>query len=108
MSDEDETTYLLAALGLMLCAHAVLRVKRNGQKRQRRFKVRPINRTRKSSGNFQYYRKMKTWDKEQFFKYTRMTTVVFEKLLSKIKSRIQKQYRVDGISPEERLVITLQ
>nr|CAI5852868.1 unnamed protein product [Callosobruchus analis] len=51
---------------------------------------------------------MKQWDTEQFFKYTRMTLPVFEKLLSKIAPQIQHQYRSDGISPEERLVITLQ
>nr|CAI5866080.1 unnamed protein product [Callosobruchus analis] len=37
-----------------------------------------------------------------------MTLPVFEKLLSKIAPQIQHQYRSDGISPEEILVITLQ
>lgn len=51
---------------------------------------------------------MKTWDPEQFFKYTRMSIPVFEKLLSKVRNMIEKQYRSDGIAPEERLIITLQ
>nr|CAI5859287.1 unnamed protein product [Callosobruchus analis] len=51
---------------------------------------------------------MKSWDTQQFFKYTRMNVQVFEKLLVKIKESIAKQTRSDGISAEERLIITLQ
>nr|CAH7738425.1 unnamed protein product [Callosobruchus chinensis] len=51
---------------------------------------------------------MKSWGREQFFKYTRMTISVCENLLKKIKPRIRKQYRNDSITAEERLVITLQ
>jgi hypothetical protein len=51
---------------------------------------------------------MKSWDREQFFKYTRMTTHVFEMLLIKVKPIIEKNKRSDGISAEERLIITLQ
>nr|CAH7749890.1 unnamed protein product [Callosobruchus chinensis] len=78
------------------------------RRRTRRFKTRPINRTRRATGNYSYYQKMKSWDPEQFFKYTRMTIPVFENLLKKIKPRIRKQYRSDSITAEERLVITLQ
>ncbi|VEN48424.1 unnamed protein product [Callosobruchus maculatus] len=76
--------------------------------RTRRFKRRPINRDRRRTGNYSYYLNMKQWDTDQFFKYTRMTIPVFDKLLAKIRTKIQRQYRSDGISPEERLVITLQ
>ncbi|XP_030767516.1 protein ALP1-like [Sitophilus oryzae] len=51
---------------------------------------------------------MKSWDKDQFFKYTRMTVAAFEKLLQKIEHHIERQVRSDGISPEERLVIILR
>nr|CAI5854602.1 unnamed protein product [Callosobruchus analis] len=77
-------------------------------KQTRRPERRPINRDRRRTGNYSYYLKMKQWDTEQFFKYTRMTIPVFEKLLLKIAPKIQHQYRSDGISCEERLVITLQ
>nr|CAI5848937.1 unnamed protein product [Callosobruchus analis] len=86
--------------------YVAMKLKRN--RRQRRFKVRPINRARHEEGGFQYYLKMKSWDTQQFFKYTRMNVQVFEKLLVKIKESIAKQTRSDGISAEEmRLVITL-
>nr|CAI5866062.1 unnamed protein product [Callosobruchus analis] len=74
----------------------------------KQFKRRPINRDRRRTGNYSYYLKIKQWDTEQFFKYTRMTIPVFEKLLLKIAPKIQHQYRSDGISCEERLVLTLQ
>lgn len=40
------------------------------KKRKRCFKVRPVNRTRGLTGNFKYYERIKTLDKEQFiYKY---------------------------------------
>lgn len=100
-----EADYALAMYILVLGSYAAYLTSRQ---RRRRFKVRPINRARRTFGNFNYYRKMKSWDDEQFFKYTRMTVPVLEKLLNKVKTKISKQYRSDGITPEERLVITLQ
>lgn len=91
------------ALVLCLCAAQKLSCGRH-----RRYKIRPINRERRQFGNFQYYKKMKQWDSEQFFKFTRMTRPVFEMLLGKVKPIISKQKRSDGISAEERLIITLQ
>nr|CAI5830753.1 unnamed protein product [Callosobruchus analis] len=61
---------------------------------------RPINRDRRRTGNYSYYLKMKQWDTEQFFKYTRMTIPVFEKLILKIAPKIQHQYRSDDIYPK--------
>lgn len=95
----------LLSLSLILSLWAVLKI--IGRQR-RQFKVRPINRFRRISGNYQYYEKMKSWDAPQLFKYTRMTLPVFKKLLHLIKHKINKQIRSDGISSEERLVITLQ
>nr|CAI5858488.1 unnamed protein product [Callosobruchus analis] len=102
--DIGEDSYVLAALGVLVCGYAAYLAKG----RARRFKRRPINRDRRRTGNYSYYLKIKQWDTEQFFKYTRMTIPVFEKLLLKIAPKIQHQYRSDGISCEERLVITLQ
>ncbi|KAJ8947552.1 hypothetical protein NQ318_005031 [Aromia moschata] len=51
---------------------------------------------------------MKTWDDERFFKYTRMSQMAFNRLISYIKPQITKQPRSDGITPKERLIITLQ
>lgn len=106
MDLDFEAEYSLAVCGLILCSYAAYLV--TNRRRQRRFKVRPINRARRTSGNFNYYKKMKSWDPEQFFKYTRMTVPVFEKLLTKVRAKIGKQFRSDGISPEQRLVVTLQ
>lgn len=59
-------------------------------------------------GNFQYYKKMKSLDAEQFFKASRMTIPLFDELLEKVKPRISRQPRLDGICAEERLFVTLQ
>ena len=101
-----ETDNLCATLGMILCVYAALKITKI--RRRRRFKTRPINRKRRLSGNFQYYINMKVWDLDQFFKYTRMTPPVFEKLLTWVKPHIQKEHRSDDITAEERLVITLQ
>jgi len=97
---------LLGAFGLVICAYLASATQR--KKQVRRYKVRPINRQRMVGGSFYYYQKMKKLDEPQFFKYTRMTHSVFQKLLTKVGPFIKKQKRKDGISPEERLVITLQ
>nr|CAI5864399.1 unnamed protein product [Callosobruchus analis] len=97
--DLGADSYVLAALGVLVCGYAAYLAK----ERARRFE-----RDRRRTGNYSYYLKMKHWDTDQFFKYTRMTTPVFEKLLSKITPKIQHQFRSGGIFPEERLVITLQ
>ncbi|KAJ8964718.1 hypothetical protein NQ314_004683 [Rhamnusium bicolor] len=51
---------------------------------------------------------MKSDDPEQFFKYTRMTTMVFDYLLSKLKNKLKRRKISDQICPEEKLAITLQ
>lgn len=107
MDNQAVITYsLLGMLGLTLCSYML--TLQDKKKRHRRFKVRPINKARKQSGGYQYYKKMRTWDEEQYFKYTRMNKSSFNKLLSFTKPHITKQYRSDGISAEERLIITLQ
>ena len=95
----DEKEYLLGlgTLTMLLIACAAVKL----QKRRRRCKTRPLNRSRKISSNYQYYQKMKSWNAEHFFKYTRMSLPAFEKLLEMIRPKIQKQPRSDGISAEE-------
>lgn len=103
----NEDIEILGFLGLMLCVYVA--TKKTFQRRnKRRFKTRPINRARKVAGGFNYYLKMKTLDDEQFFKYTRLTKAAFDKLINILKPKLQRQPRSDGISPEERLIITLQ
>lgn len=52
---------------------------------------------------------MKSNDREQFFKYTRMSVASFNKLLKMVTPLIRKRVVLpDAISAEERLAITLQ
>ncbi|KAL1489235.1 hypothetical protein ABEB36_014168 [Hypothenemus hampei] len=97
---------LLGVLGALLCVAAAL--KNRKKRNKRRFKVRPMNRRRKILGGYQYYKNIKSWDSQQFFKYTRLNKAAFQKLLNFIRPEIKIQPRSDGILPEERLVITLQ
>lgn len=94
-----------AGLTIIMLLCAMLKHKKQ---RTRRFKVRPINRARRARGTFHYYKKMKMWDPQQFFKFTRMTVPIFEELLQKVKPHIQRAPRKDGVNAEERLVLTLQ
>nr|CAH7734485.1 unnamed protein product [Callosobruchus chinensis] len=57
MDLNGDNDYLLAALGVVLCGYAALKMTR---RRTRRFKTRPINRTHRATGNYSYYQKMKT------------------------------------------------
>lgn len=97
---------LIGALGLTICAYLALKLRKRRQ--TRRFKIRPTNRQRSNKGPVSCYAKIKSLDQGQFFKLTRMTVAVFEKLHLKLASVIKKQNRTDGISSEDRLVITLQ
>ncbi|KAL1516087.1 hypothetical protein ABEB36_000011 [Hypothenemus hampei] len=104
---ESETNRkAFGALGLFLCIYVAIKLKKRRQLRL--YKVRPINRNRRKTGNYRYYKDMKLKDSSQFFKYTCMTVSMFDKLLKKVSSKITKQTRSDGICPEQRLVITLQ
>lgn len=103
-----EEIELLGFIGILMCAAAVLKLSKKRRPSTRRFKTRPINRARISKSQYDYFKKMTTWDEEQFFKYTRMTIAAFNKLLNLIRPFISKERRRDGIFPEQRLVITLQ
>ncbi|KAK5649473.1 hypothetical protein RI129_000502 [Pyrocoelia pectoralis] len=100
----DNDTMYLAFAGVLMCYAAVKVLK---QRQVRRYKTRPINRGRHST-NYLYYEKMKQLDAPQFFKYTRMTVEAFEIILGIVKPYLKHQIRYDTISPEQRLIITLQ
>ncbi|KAJ8964848.1 hypothetical protein NQ314_004566 [Rhamnusium bicolor] len=105
--DNDETdAYLLATSVLLLLGAALIRT---NNRTSRRWKTRTIYRDRKQSGFYTVtFLKMKSDDPEQFFKYTRMTTMVFDYLLSKLKNKLKRRRISDQICPEEKLAITLQ
>lgn len=102
--DEDDR---IIFMGSFLCLYLLLNQKiRNN----RICKTRPINRQRKQHGFFKsYFLPMKSNDREQFFKYTRMSVASFNKLLEMVTPLIRKRVVLpDAISAEERLAITLQ
>lgn len=80
-------------------------------KRMRRFWVRPINRKRNLEGAFFSLVKemqISEHDFEQFFKYTRMSPNLFKKLVSLVGPMIRKVERETTLTPEHRLIMTLQ
>lgn len=102
----DDENHLLAAAGLLLLT-TVLVIR--SRKRNRRFKTRPIYRDRKRKGFFAAtFLPMKRLDHEQFFKYTRMTVPLFDNLLRLVSPHIKRRNISDGVSPEQKLEITLQ
>lgn len=63
---------------------------------------------RQSEGEFaKLFPKLKK-DPGEFFKYTRMTVPMFNKLLSLLEHRLQKRKTKTTLSAEERLAITLK
>ncbi len=46
-------------------------------------------------------------DPEVFFKDFRMTPDVFREILARVAPRLETRQRVDGITPGERLALTL-
>lgn len=106
----DEESVLVggtvAVFLLILAARNALRRRRN--RRVRRFRTRPINRQRAQRNQFVYFMDMKRRDPAQFFKFTRMNVDLFDELLGLVESRIRRRTISDGITPEQRLAITLQ
>lgn len=96
------TLLIISALGVYMAI-----VKKN--RRNRRFKIRPINRQRNTHSQFHFYlRVMENMDNEQFFKYTRMSPELFNDLVELVYPYLVKDPRGDPISVKQRLVITLQ
>lgn len=97
--DEDSIIFLLLSTG----AYFLL-----NHSRHRRFKIRPVNRNRKQLNVFDNLLLfMKNNDRDQFFKYTRMSPEMFDYLLNLIKPFIQKDPTKCPIETGQRLAITL-
>ncbi|XP_055715189.1 uncharacterized protein LOC129809407 isoform X1 [Phlebotomus papatasi] len=76
---------------------------------RRRWGVRPVNRKRNIFGHFcHFYRELRHFDDELFFKFYRMSYEEFSFILSKIGPSLQKFSHRESISPEQRLVICLR
>lgn len=75
--------------------------------RPRRWGVRPQNKERTQLGHFyKLIQIMKNKDPDQFYKYTRMTIPVFNKLLRLVSPYLEKD-SVTALCPAHRLLITL-
>ena len=78
-------------------------------RRHRRWGIRPINKKKDSEELFStLFKDMWNSDDEQFFKYTRMSQIQFLEILRLIGKDLQKFKKRRHISPQERLLITLQ
>lgn len=95
-------------LGAMMLLAGTAAVALLNLKRNRRFKVRPLNRNKKFSVYNNLLEYAKTQDREQFFKYTRMSPEMFDHLLKYIEPYIKKDPSKLPIKPGQRLAITLQ
>lgn len=75
---------------------------------QRRWWVRPANRSRDKDGYFvNNYLKLKEIDPEAFFKHTRMTRELYNGLLNLLKDHLSKHSIRKPIDFECRLALTL-
>lgn len=75
---------------------------------RRRWWVRPANRSREKDGYFiNNYLKIKAIDPEDFFKHTRMSRHVYNKLLNLLQEELSKHSIRKPISFECRLALTL-
>lgn len=77
-------------------------------KSERRWWIRPSNQNRATEGFYETaFSLMRERDPEYFFRCTRMSPVVFDELLDKIKHRLVKHSIRTPISPACRLFLTL-
>lgn len=96
----------LVAINLVEIVLQLLRKKK--QKTKRKYWVRPMLLQRKHKGHFHtLFQFMKDNDDEQFFKFTRMTVLQFERLLELVQESLIKRSIREPLSPEHRLCITL-
>ncbi|XP_024876786.1 protein ALP1-like [Temnothorax curvispinosus] len=94
--------YMVATMGLV-----ILRRKKSQRWLNRQWWVRPINCMRPNQGDFCHLLQEIKDDPQMFFRYTRMTVPIFNKLLEIMRpSLIKRSHR--ALVPEERLAITLR
>ncbi|XP_050314195.1 uncharacterized protein LOC126748784 [Anthonomus grandis grandis] len=111
MLQQKARVLVAAAAFFILAANAISLIQdQQKQGRRRRFKINPKNSKgrHRIANQYQYLKEIRSLDNSQFFNHTRMTRLVFEKLLQKIKPMICRQRRSDGITGELRLLITLK
>ncbi|KYN10426.1 hypothetical protein ALC57_17443 [Trachymyrmex cornetzi] len=89
----------LHVISLILIRITKRKMKVHKKRTNRRWWVHPINVRRNQE--------LKDYP-DKFFKYTRMSLEVFNKLLIKITSFLEKNSRRESLSPEHRLAITLR
>lgn len=80
------------------------------RKKNRRFRVHPLNTVRLREGQYHTLMRHLIYDEEKFFSYFRMSVTSFSELLSIVKDVIVKQdtrFKL-SISAEERLAVTLR
>jgi membrane peptidoglycan carboxypeptidase len=79
------------AMMLLLSAATVVAVQSTGPRRPRRWAVRPLNRERITFGHYHsLVQFIKQNDKEQFFKYTRLSPALFNALLAIVEQHLAK------------------
>lgn len=79
------------------------------QRARRRYAVRPLNRARRQQGHFSnLVAYVKENDPEQFFKYTRMTSMQYDHLLELVERQLRKRPTKFTLSPSQQLAMTLQ
>ena len=101
MEDEEICSLLL------LINYLLLKKRRSSKKSKRRWWIRPINNMRIHQGDFAHLFQELKYDRDMFFRYTRMDEDTFNLLLNKIRRHLQKcNWR--SLPPEQRLIITLR
>lgn len=92
-------------------ATALVCLLKKKKKRTRKYKTRPMNQNRDKDGFFYALIKdMKSLecDFEQYFKYSRMTPALFQCLAELIGPALQKDITKNPLSPEHRLMLTVE
>lgn len=108
MADMDDSDTELIVTSTVIAY--LIRKKQRSQRRKRRFSVRPVYRLRPQLGEFNtFFNEIKRSDPELFFKYTRMTSSLFDKLLQIVSPKMKIRSQASNvISHEERLALTLR
>lgn len=85
-----------------------LHLRRKRRRREKRWWVRPINRTRNELGYFNnQFKEAYETDHEEFFDMTRMTPAQYDHLCNLVRSFLTKKSIRKPISLNERIAITL-
>ncbi|XP_062333007.1 putative nuclease HARBI1 isoform X1 [Osmerus eperlanus] len=87
----------------------LLLAREQGHRRERRWCVRPLNRSRESQGEYQLVKQMREIDPEMHFRYFRMSASRFDDLVHRIRPYIQRaSTHSSPVTVAERLAVTLR